>query len=141
MIVSDPNQFQGDIMVSEKRGDWTTLAQSHRYGDGNYRILGMAEMAGAIAAGRPHRAGLELALHVLEIMEAFGSRPAPVVRWIWFMAAPGLRRCRRGRLTVFRNRSVGSFTAKQGRGSRTFPACHGIFPVSGQSPPSGRDGR
>jgi predicted dehydrogenase len=72
MIVSDPNQFQGDILVSQKRGDWAAVGQSHRYGDGNYRILGLAEMAGAIAAGRPHRASLELALHVLEIMEAIG---------------------------------------------------------------------
>jgi predicted dehydrogenase len=70
MIVSDPNQFEGEIQVSEKRGDWTAVAQKHRYGDGNYRILGLAEMAGAIVAGRPHRASLELALHVLEIMEA-----------------------------------------------------------------------
>ena len=51
MIVSDPNQFQGDILVSEKRGDWTTVGQSHRYGDGNYRILGLAEMAGAHCRG------------------------------------------------------------------------------------------
>ena len=70
MIVSDPNQFEGEIKVSEKRGDWSAVPQVHRYGDGNYRILGLAEMAGAIADGRPHRAGLELALHVLEIMES-----------------------------------------------------------------------
>lgn len=70
MVVADPNQFQGEILVSEKRGDWQPVAQAHRYGDGNYRILGLAEMAGAIAEGRPHRAGLELALHVLEVMEA-----------------------------------------------------------------------
>ncbi len=69
MVVPDPNHFQGDVMVSDKKGDWAALPQAHRYGDGNYRILGLAEMAGAIAAGRPHRAGLELALHVLEIME------------------------------------------------------------------------
>lgn len=70
MIVADPNQFQGEIQVSEKRGDWTPVSQAHRYGDGNYRILGLAEMAGAIAEGRPHRASLDLALHVLEIMES-----------------------------------------------------------------------
>lgn len=72
MIVADPNQFQGEIKVSEKKGDWQVVPQAHRYGDGNYRILGLAEMAGAIAEGRPHRASLELALHVLEIMEAIG---------------------------------------------------------------------
>jgi predicted dehydrogenase len=70
MIVSDPNQFQGEVLISDGAGDWAAVAQAHRYGDGNYRILGLAEMAGAIAAGRPHRASLELALHVLEIMDA-----------------------------------------------------------------------
>jgi predicted dehydrogenase len=70
MVVADPNQFQGEILVAEGRGDWRPVAQAHRYGDGNYRILGLAEMAGAIAAGRPQRAGMELALHVLEVMEA-----------------------------------------------------------------------
>lgn len=70
MVVADPNQFQGEILASERRGEWTPITQHHRYGDGNYRILGLAEMAGAIAAGRPHRASLELALHVLEVMEA-----------------------------------------------------------------------
>lgn len=70
MIVPDPNQFQGEVLVSDQSGDWTAVPQAHRYGDGNYRILGLAEMAGAIASGRPHRASLELALHVLEIMDA-----------------------------------------------------------------------
>jgi predicted dehydrogenase len=70
MIVSDPNQFQGEIRVSDRRGDWTAVPQAHRYGDGNYRILGLADMALAIRDGRPHRASLALALHVLEIMES-----------------------------------------------------------------------
>ena len=70
MVVADPNSFQGEILVSEGKSDWQPVAQAHRYGDGNYRILGLAEMAGAIVAGRPHRAGMELALHVLEVMEA-----------------------------------------------------------------------
>lgn len=69
MIVADPNQFQGVIQVSEGRGDWQSLPQAHRYGDGNYRILGLADMATAIVAGRPHRACADLALHVLEVME------------------------------------------------------------------------
>ncbi len=69
MVVADPNQFQGEILVSEKRGDWAAVPQVHRYGDGNYRILGLADMASALQCGRPHRASLELSLHVLEIME------------------------------------------------------------------------
>jgi predicted dehydrogenase len=69
MIVSDPNQFQGDIRTSLRKGDWTLADQIHAYGDGNYRILGLADMAQAIVSGREHRASLELSLHVLEIME------------------------------------------------------------------------
>jgi len=70
MIVSDPNQFQGAIKVSQGKGDWQDVPQSHGYGDGNYRILGLADMAQAILSDRPHRASLDLSLHVLEVMEA-----------------------------------------------------------------------
>jgi predicted dehydrogenase len=41
------------------------------YADANYRSLGVADMAHAILSGRPHRASGDLALHVLEVMEAF----------------------------------------------------------------------
>ena len=68
MVVADPNQFQGEILVAAGKGDWAVQPQSHKYGDGNYRILGLADMASAIQTGRPHRAALDMALHVLEIM-------------------------------------------------------------------------
>ena len=68
MLVADPNQFQGEIRVAAGKGDWMIVEQAHRYGDGNYRILGLADMATAIRGNRPHRASLELSLHVLEIM-------------------------------------------------------------------------
>ncbi|MEO6014381.1 MAG: Gfo/Idh/MocA family oxidoreductase [Devosia sp.] len=70
LLVSDPNQFEGDIMVAEKKNDWVKVEPTHKYGDGNYRILGLADMGAAIAGNRPHRASLELSLHVLEIMES-----------------------------------------------------------------------
>ncbi len=69
MVVADPNQFMGEILVAEKKGEWVPVPQVHKYGDGNYRILGLADMAAAIRAGRRHRASLELSLHVLEVME------------------------------------------------------------------------
>ena len=69
MIVADPNQFAGEIKVSQGKADWAVLPQTHSYGDGNYRILGLADMAQAILSGRPHRADAGLALHVLEVME------------------------------------------------------------------------
>ena len=70
MLVPDPNQFQGEVQVSQKKGDWTAVPQTHLYGDGNYRILGLADMAQAIVSGRPHRASHEISLHVLEIMDS-----------------------------------------------------------------------
>ena len=70
MLVPDPNQFQGEVQVSQRKGDWTPVQQSHLYGDGNYRIVGLADMAQAIVNGRPHRANDEISLHVLEIMDS-----------------------------------------------------------------------
>ena len=70
MLVPDPNQFQGEVQVSQRKGDWTAVQQSHLYGDGNYRIVGLADMAQAIVNGRPHRANDEISLHVLEIMDS-----------------------------------------------------------------------
>ena len=72
MIISDPNQFEGAIQVSAQGGDWSDVPQTHAYGTGNHRILGLADMAHAIMENRPHRASIDLALHVLEVMEAIG---------------------------------------------------------------------
>jgi hypothetical protein len=46
------------------------------YADGNYRSLGVADMAQGIIDNRPHRANGDLALHVLEAMEAFAIASA-----------------------------------------------------------------
>jgi predicted dehydrogenase len=70
MVVADPNRFDGDVLVSKGPEDWVSAGQAHLYGDGNYRIIGLADMAEAIAKERTHRASLELSLHVLEIMES-----------------------------------------------------------------------
>ena len=69
MLVPDPNRFDGQVQVSDKKGDWIDVVQTHLYGDDNYRILGLADMAQAIVGGRPHRASHDISLHVLEIME------------------------------------------------------------------------
>jgi predicted dehydrogenase len=71
LIVPDPNRFGGKIEIAKAGGDWAEVPTEHPYHDGNYRILGVADLAHAIREGRPHRASGELALHVLEIMEAF----------------------------------------------------------------------
>jgi predicted dehydrogenase len=71
MIVPDPNHFGGAIQLAQAGQEWADQPIGHAYGDGNYRSIGVADMAHAIRAGRPHRASGELALHVLEVMEAF----------------------------------------------------------------------
>ena len=71
LIVPDPNYFGGKIEFASANEDWREIETRHGYADGNYRILGVADMAHAIRAGRPHRSSGALALHVLEVMEAF----------------------------------------------------------------------
>ena len=71
LIVPDPNYFGGKIEFATASEDWREIPTRHAYADGNYRILGVADMAQAIRANRPHRASGELAFHVLEVMEAF----------------------------------------------------------------------
>ncbi len=71
LMVPDPNQFGGTIAVNRDGKQWTSIEPDMPYHDGNFRILGVAEMAHAIANDRPHRASGDLALHVLEVMAAF----------------------------------------------------------------------
>lgn len=83
LLVPDPNFFGGEVWFSEQDGDWQALDISvHPFGVpnyttrsgaevANYRIIGLLDMAAAIQQNRPHRASGELALHVLEVMEAF----------------------------------------------------------------------
>ncbi|MEF2072672.1 Gfo/Idh/MocA family protein [Consotaella aegiceratis] len=71
LIVPDPNRFGGQIELMEKGGEWADIATSQPYADGNYRSIGLADMAQAVRENRPHRASGDLALHVLEVMEAF----------------------------------------------------------------------
>ncbi|WOI57824.1 Gfo/Idh/MocA family oxidoreductase [Palleronia sp. LCG004] len=66
MKLPDPNRFDGQV---ELTGDRVLQAADRPHGDGNWRGLGLAEMAAAIREGRPHRADGALALHVLEVIE------------------------------------------------------------------------
>ncbi|MDD5706668.1 MAG: Gfo/Idh/MocA family oxidoreductase [Kiritimatiellae bacterium] len=71
LAVPDPNGFGG--VVSVKRHDtkeWMNVPLSHGNAE-NSRGIGVADMAAAIAAKRPHRASGELAMHVLDVMLAF----------------------------------------------------------------------
>jgi predicted dehydrogenase len=69
ILVPDPNRFDGKVRCLAPGGEWQAMPASHGYGDGNYRIIGLVDMAAAIREGRPHRASGDLALHVLEVME------------------------------------------------------------------------
>jgi predicted dehydrogenase len=70
MIVPDPNRFGGQIQLAQGAGDWREVDTVHPYANGNFRSIGAADLAHALATGRPHRASGELALHVLEVMLA-----------------------------------------------------------------------
>ncbi len=72
LVVPDPNWFGGEIEFAAEKDKWVTLKTELPYADVNYRSIGLADMAHAIRSNRPHRASGELALHVLEVMEAFG---------------------------------------------------------------------
>jgi predicted dehydrogenase len=71
LLVPDPNFFDGQIEFATASDDWSPIATEHTYADGNYRMIGAADMAHAIRSNRPHRASGALAFHVLEVMEAF----------------------------------------------------------------------
>lgn len=71
LIVPDPNRFAGPVEYLKKGGQFENREVTAPYADGNYRSLGVADLAHAIRSNRPHRANGSLALHVLEVMEAF----------------------------------------------------------------------
>jgi predicted dehydrogenase len=71
MVVPDPNWFGGEVRIFTPGADWSVVEHGRAYADDNYRVIGVADMAHAIRENRPHRASGALALHVLEVMEAF----------------------------------------------------------------------
>ena len=72
LLVPDPNMFGGEIKTrTPVEKDWRSVPVTLPFADGNYRSLGVADLAAAILDNRPHRASGDLALHVLEVMEAF----------------------------------------------------------------------
>jgi predicted dehydrogenase len=75
--VPDPNFFGGELRMSEKESFVTpSIAWDHPFskanddGHANYRGAGLADMAQAIIAGRPHRCSNDFALHVVDVMTA-----------------------------------------------------------------------
>ena len=81
MIVPDPNFFSGDILISYKEEDWEVINNDKMLLgipnktdiDGtkiaNYRGIGLSDMIDSIHNQRQARCSLDLAVHVLEVME------------------------------------------------------------------------
>jgi predicted dehydrogenase len=70
LSLPDPNTFGGPVRIRRAgASEWSTLPLTHGY-TANSRGLGVADLAYALRAGRPHRANGELAYHVLDIMQA-----------------------------------------------------------------------
>jgi predicted dehydrogenase len=73
IAVPDPNRFEDPVEVFTAESDeWRTAPPSGGY-VGAARGYGLADMARAIETDRPHRASGDLALHVLEIMDAVAA--------------------------------------------------------------------
>ncbi|GHJ54247.1 oxidoreductase [Nonomuraea sp. TT08I-71] len=70
ITLTDPNDFGGPVLLGRADGTaWRDVPlRSNLTGD--ERGIGVAEMAEAIEAGREHRAGGDLAQHVLDVMSA-----------------------------------------------------------------------
>jgi predicted dehydrogenase len=79
--VPDPDTYGGAVELSHRGAEWRAFpSEGAPFGAANwpfdaprvanYRMLGVAEMARAIRAGRPARTSAALALHVLEVLEA-----------------------------------------------------------------------
>lgn len=77
--VPDPNFFGGEVKLSAGDKPGAKLpAYAHPFAVANqdsprgklanYRTAGLADMAAAIAGGRPHRCSLEMSLHVIDVM-------------------------------------------------------------------------
>ncbi len=78
LYLPDPNFFGGEVTLVAAGKAPVPLSWDHPFGRqnhddkgvprANYRTAGLAEMAAAIDQGRAHRAGLDLALHVVDVL-------------------------------------------------------------------------
>jgi predicted dehydrogenase len=71
LSVPDPNTFGGEVKVwTTARREWETVPLTHS--DKTGRGIGIADLAFSAQTGKRHnRLNGELALHVVEVMEAF----------------------------------------------------------------------
>lgn len=69
LFVPDPNCFGGDITVYTENRETVHYPLAFDYSE-NSRALGLADMAKALADGRPYRASAAQIFHVLDVMES-----------------------------------------------------------------------
>ncbi|HHX64779.1 MAG TPA: Gfo/Idh/MocA family oxidoreductase [Chloroflexi bacterium] len=70
--VPDPNSLDGPVGLCRLgKMEWEDVPLTHGHTDRNKWGIGVAEMAHAILAGRPHRATGEQGYHVLDAMQGF----------------------------------------------------------------------
>jgi predicted dehydrogenase len=75
--VPDPNQFDGKVFLcryNDTKDEY--VEQPHATPTGYGRSVGLADMAAAIRANRPHRCSAEQAFAVLDLMQAFDESSA-----------------------------------------------------------------
>lgn len=71
LLAPDPNGFGGPVAICTRAApEWRRITLTRAYG-GEYRGLGIADMADAMQRGRPPRASGDLAFHVLESLHGF----------------------------------------------------------------------
>lgn len=87
LSVPDPNHFDGPVALHEAGAGWVDLDATAGFA-GAGRGFGVAELALALAQGRPHRAGDELGLHVLDVMESV-QRAADTRGWVELTTTSG----------------------------------------------------
>lgn len=75
LFVPDPNFFGGTVRMAGRDREAVTVEGGdhpfsvvNRGGQANYRTVGLADMAVALAEGRDHRCSLERTLHAVDIM-------------------------------------------------------------------------
>ena len=71
--VPDPNTLAGPVQLwTTATKEWADVPLSHGHTDGkNMWGIGVADMAHAIVAGRPHRATGEQGYHILDVMQGY----------------------------------------------------------------------
>jgi predicted dehydrogenase len=70
LSVPDPNYFAGDVkLYTSSAENWVTLTPTAGYAEAG-RGVGLLDLSEALAEDRPHRAAVDVALHVLDVMES-----------------------------------------------------------------------